>query len=294
LAVLGLCRRGELSVSRDVPTYLTKDRQHEGCQQQRRDGRPTDVPCGGADVKDCTAMTTAWHDARHTVNQIRLMLASGRRAAFQRNRPSVAYSADDHHEVVGLVRRAVMAMPTPTATPRPADREATSTCRRTPTRFEEAGSWSTVSMCGSKESAGPIGPALAQPSRGALGVPAGPQPRCRASSCDMRSTRTCCSGLSGARGRRMAFPGWPQIGGSAWAAGGGGRSSRTSRRRAAIASPAAAVGMRPMSSSCLQRGLDLPHCNRTIPPAADGCSRTEFGRLRESGRRHRNREILPP
>ena len=40
---------------------------------------------------DSTAMTTACTTLDHTVNQIRLMLASGRRAAFQRNRPSVAY-----------------------------------------------------------------------------------------------------------------------------------------------------------------------------------------------------------
>ncbi len=36
-------------------------------------------------------MITACTTLEHTVNQIRLTFASGRRAAFQRNTPSVAY-----------------------------------------------------------------------------------------------------------------------------------------------------------------------------------------------------------
>jgi hypothetical protein len=41
--------------------------------------------------KDCTAIIAAWTTLEHTVNQIRLTLASGRRAAFHRKTPSVAY-----------------------------------------------------------------------------------------------------------------------------------------------------------------------------------------------------------
>jgi hypothetical protein len=63
------------------PGFQHEDRQHDGYQKQRRDISP-----------QMTAMIAAWTTLEHTVNQIRLILVSGRRAAFQRKRPSVAYT----------------------------------------------------------------------------------------------------------------------------------------------------------------------------------------------------------
>src|SRR5277367_6745517 len=169
-------------------------------------------------------------------------------------------------------------MPTPTATPRPADREAASPCRRKPTRFEEGGSWSTVSMCAPKgQRANRSGFSPSFP--GSPGVPAGPA-SCRASSCDMRSARTAVPGSVGS-GPRMACPGYrksaDQRGRPARR-----RSSRTSRRRPRSRVLLLLYGCDPCRA-LPARGLDLPHCTRTIP--ADARLRSEFDAAEESGLR---------
>ena len=113
---------------------------------------------------------------------------------------------------------------------------------------------------------------------GCLVAPAGPA-SCRASSCDMRSARTAVPGSVGS-GPRMACRGCrksaDQRGRPAQR-----RSSRTSRRR-----PRSRVlllyGCDPYRA-LPARGLDLPHCTRTIP--ADARLRSEFDAAEESGLR---------
>ena len=62
---------------------------------------PHRCPMWWPDWKSSTAMTTPCTMLDHTVNQIRLMLASGRRAALQKNGQGRVHADDD--EVVGLV-----------------------------------------------------------------------------------------------------------------------------------------------------------------------------------------------
>ena len=56
-------------------------------------------------------MIAAWTTLDTTVNQIRLRLASGFRAAFSTKYAQRRVEANNHHEVEGIVRRSVMPCP---------------------------------------------------------------------------------------------------------------------------------------------------------------------------------------
>ena len=96
------------------PDDATSDRQ-DGCHRSSAGTSPNRCAHLVSHVvpppKDCAAMIAACTTLDSTANQIRLRFALGFRAALIRKTPSVAYKADDHHEVIGLIRRARMPCP---------------------------------------------------------------------------------------------------------------------------------------------------------------------------------------